>query len=626
MIKSLIKEYGVVWLFHRFIYSLKLKGLILFPKLEILFEKKVEIKKVDIYKCKNIKNLENFLNGLSEKEKIRIVEEADSILEGKIKTFSSLELDYGNPISWNKNPITNQLISLNDKWYQISDFDKKKGDIKIIWEPSRMSQLLKLARAYILTKNKKYYLNFSFQLKDWYEKNKYSYGPNYKCGQENALRMINIIIAADIFRKYALLTEEDEKYIKNILRDSYKKILSNFYYAKNCIKNNHTISELVGLIVGAWCSEDKKMVKKYFKDLEEELDTQFLNDGGYIQFSFNYQRLVLQLMEFIISIKNELNLEFSDKILEKLKRSILLLNNLINENGDVPNYGSNDGALIFPVTSCNYRDFRPIINTLYYLLEKEILFKKDLFTEEIYWFSSIEEKDLELRKERVISKESKKYSESGLYTLVNNKKSFMMIIAQNLKLRPSQMDQLHIDLWHNNINILCDTGSYSYASELGKKLSLTEGHNTLKIENLEQMNKKGAFLIYDWIKLEEIEWNIEKFEGKYYSKNGYFHQRSISLKNNEYIIEDIVEVRKKDLIGRKVEIILHTPCRVILKEKEIELLHNGEKIASILTDEQKIIEKGIRSLYYLKKDNITVIKLVQNLKEKNKFSYQIKLY
>jgi hypothetical protein len=626
MIRSLIKDYGVTWLFHRSLYFLKLKGLLFFPKLEVLFEKKILIKRVDIYKCKNIKNLEIFLNELSEKEKVKIIKEAEKILIGKIKAFSFLELDYGNPIEWNKNPFTNQKFSLKDKWYKIPDFDKEKGDIKVIWEPSRMSQLLKLARAYILTKDKKYYLNFSFQIKDWYKKNSYSHGPNYKCGQENALRMINIIIAADIFRKYALLTEEDEKYIKNILRDSYKKILSNFYYAKNCIKNNHTISELVGLIVGAWCSEDKKMVKKYFKDLEEELDNQFLNDGGYIQFSFNYQRLVLQLMEFIISIKNELNLEFSDKILEKLKRSILLLNNLINENGDVPNYGSNDGALIFPVTSCNYRDFRPIINTLYYLLEKEILFKKDLFTEEIYWFSSIEEKDLELRKERIISKESKKYNESGLYTLVNNKESFMMIVAQDLKLRPSQMDQFHIDLWHNNINILCDTGSYSYASELGKKLSSTQGHNTLKVENIEQMNKRGAFLIYDWIKLEEIEWDTKKFKGKYYSKNGYIHQRNINLKNNEYLIEDRVRVKRKELIGKKVELILNTPCEIILKEKEIELLYKGKKVASILTNERKVIDTGIRSLYYLEKEDINVIKLVQKLEEENKFYYKIKLY
>lgn len=489
-----------------------------------------------------------------------------------------------------------------------------------------MSQLLKLARTYILTKDKKYYLNFSFQIKDWYEKNEYSYGPNYKCGQENALRMINIIIASDIFRKYNLLTEKDEKYIKNIIRDSYKKILSNFYYAKNCIKNNHTISELVGLVVGAWCSEDDRLVKKYFKNLEKELDKQFLNDGGYIQFSFNYQRLVLQLVEFVVSIKDELNIKFSERILEKLKKSILLLNNLINKNGDIPNYGANDGTLIFPVTSCDYRDFRPIINTLYYLLEKEILFKKDLFAEEIYWFSSIEEKDFELRKERVILKESKKYSESGLYTLINNKESFMMIVAQNLKSRPSQMDQLHIDLWHNNINILCDTGSYSYASELGKSLSLTQGHNTLKIENIEQMNKRGPFLIYDWIKLEEVKCDRSKFTGKYYSKNGYSHQRIISMNNNEYIVKDIVKVKRKELIGQKVEIILNTPCEVVLEEKEIGLLYKGQKVASILTNERKKIDSGIRSLYYLEKKDINVIRLAQKLEEENKFYYKIKLY
>lgn len=126
MIKSLIKEYGIMWLFHRFLYALKLKGLIFFPMLESLFEKKIEIKRIDIYKCKNIKNLENFLNELSEKERIKIIKEADKILEGKLKTFSSLELDYGSPIEWNKNPLTNEKFSLEDKWYKIPDFDKKK--------------------------------------------------------------------------------------------------------------------------------------------------------------------------------------------------------------------------------------------------------------------------------------------------------------------------------------------------------------------------------------------------------------------------------------------------------------------------------------------------------------------
>lgn len=65
-----------------------------------------------------------------------------------------------------------------------------------------------------------------------------------------------------------------------------------------------------------------------------------------------------------------------------------------------------------------------------------------------------------------------------------------MICLQNFKSRPAHMDQQHIDLWHKGINVLCDNGTYSYASDLGKALSSTIGHNTVKVSGIEQMNKK----------------------------------------------------------------------------------------------------------------------------------------
>ncbi len=47
-----------------------------------------------------------------------------------------------------------------------------------------------------------------------------------------------------------------------------------------------------------------------------------------------------------------------------------------------------------------------------------------------------------------------------------------MTVLQNFKTRPAQMDQLHVDLWHKGINVLCDSGTYSYATEIGNKMAL----------------------------------------------------------------------------------------------------------------------------------------------------------
>ncbi len=83
-----------------------------------------------------------------------------------------------------------------------------------------------------------------------------------------------------------------------------------------------------------------------------------------------------------------------------------------NDNGDVPNYGSNDGALIFPVTSCGYRDFRPVLNTVYALIEGKRLYEVDDYDEELLWFGRNTELPLE-----DIERKTSIFDISGFYTL-----------------------------------------------------------------------------------------------------------------------------------------------------------------------------------------------------------------
>ena len=304
MIKAILKEYGVPWSINRALYSSKLKMMKMIPKTEILFEKKVNIKRIDIFEL-NTKNIKLFLEQLDQEDKQSIIEEADRAIVGSIKGFSSIELDYGNPINWNYSPITKKLVDNDKKWYQIPDFDKERGDIKVIWEISRFTHFYCITRAFLITEDIKYYEAFSSQIKSWIENNEYSYGSNYKCGQESALRMINILMAYTVFKKHGLTTESDDNNVKKIIEGGYKKILSNFFYAHKCIKNNHTFSEICGLIIGAWCCEDNHRLKKAYKLLDKEIETQFMNDGGYVQFSFNYQRFTLQILECVLKISEK---------------------------------------------------------------------------------------------------------------------------------------------------------------------------------------------------------------------------------------------------------------------------------------------------------------------------------
>ncbi|WP_096437464.1 heparinase II/III domain-containing protein [Alteribacter populi] len=601
-INSLLTEYGLKWTINRSLYSAKLKMMSVIPATENIFEKRVQVKRIDLFEF-DVPSIKSFLDELTEEKKTEIVLVADKAIDGIVTGFSSIELDYGNPINWHYNPLTRAESKKDVKWYELPDFDKELGDIKVVWEASRLTHFFYFVRAYLLTGDQKYYTAFSNQLKDWLENNPYPYGANFKCGQECTLRMINTLIAYTVFKNCGLTSTSDEENVIKLVEVCYKKVLSNFFYAHKCIKNNHTFSEICGLIVGAWCCENTEAVKKAYELLDKEIINQFEPDGGFTQFSFNYHRFTLQVIECVYKMSEKTQFYINE--IERIKNSVILLYQVQNDDGDVPNYGSNDGALIFPVTSCGYRDFRPVLNTVYALVEGKRLYETGEYDEELLWFGDKREYPLEK-----IERETAVFNDSGFYSY-RHEGGFLMTCLQNYKSRPAHMDQLHIDLWHKGLNVICDSGTYSYASDLGKDLSSTRGHNTVKVSDIEQMNKKGAFLVTDWTERKDISFQSDCFRGTMVSKNGYQHTRRIEKNKLGYSVTDEVIGN-----GEHCEFYFHTPCEVKRILTGVELYHEGQIICTIKSKGAVEVKKSYRSLYYLRKEEINSVFVRVPIKDK----------
>lgn len=596
-IKTIITEYGIPWATNRTLYSVKLKMMSMVSGTDKIFEKKTPIpRRLDIFQI-DVDELRWFIrNSLNEEEKNKLIEIADKACRGKVTGFSSIELNYGNPLDWQLNPLTGKRCDENIKWYKIPDFDCSRGDIKVIWEASRFSFFITLARAYLLTDDKKYYEEYRIMLRDWLENNEYGNGANFKCGQECSLRMINALLAYSIFDKSGIVVPSNTADVKHLVERCYKKILSNFFYAYKCIKNNHTVSELMGMIVGAWCCEDEKRLERSYKLLDEVIDEQFTDDGGYKQLSFNYQRLVLQDIEVILSIESKTGKSLNEISKRKIQKAAELMYQCQDETGDMPNYGSNDGALVFPVTSCGYRDFRPIINTVYAMTTGKQLYKNEKHQEELIWFSggnSVAQYPCE-----EIGRVSQQYPEAGLFTL-RDKNSWAMIIANDYHSRPAHMDQLHFDLWVNGINVFCDAGTYSYASDIGQRMIKNESHNTAQVETVPQMNMHGPFMIFDWTKrqLKKVEKTI--FEGTIQTKTGYTHRRKVVLENHTYKISDVVD--------RDAYILFHTPCDVEISTGKAIISKNNKRLCMLRFEGTIELRESKRSLYYLSNEKTSTI-------------------
>lgn len=470
-----------------------------------------------------------------------VILQADGILRGSWQYFTQNTYDIGMPPNWHLNPLTGQSISATRHWTQISDFDA--GDIKFIWEPSRFSAVFTLVRAYAINQDPKYAEAFWMLINDWAIHNPPQLGPNWKCGQEATFRIMAWCFGLYAFKDHA--TPEQITQLIEMIAAHGERIEKNISYARSQ-NNNHGVSEGVGLwTIGILFPEFKRSShwsKIGKRGIEEEIRKQVFADGSYSQYSFNYQRVMLHNAIWALRLGELNSHRLSDEIYARVASSSkFLLRVMDNISGCVPNHGGNDSALVLPLNSCDPKDFRPLIQTAHYLLNKELLFND--INEDIYWLFGSDALESPISDNTMEHLENLSAEIGGYYTL-RTIDSWMMIRCGDYHARPHHADQLHIDFWWKGINICCDAGTYLYNGDppWQNGLDATRVHNTVCVDNKDQMTKYSRFLWLDWSYGKVRHHDAMYWEGMH---NGYMrldspvtHRRAIKCFDNFWIIVD----------------------------------------------------------------------------------------
>jgi len=454
------------------------------------------------------------------------IEKANNAMNGQIFSFSNEYLDYNinGAINWHLNPISKIIADNTAPWNDLPDFGVY-GDIKLIWEASRFSQVYYFIHAHEITKDEIYANACINQILDWIEHNPYPNGIHYKCGQEITFRLFSWIVALEYFEEFIL--EEEERIIVKNIYSSFLRIASNINYATKSVKNNHSISEASGLLVVGLLfpqfPEAKKMIDKGLNYLIKETGYQVYADGSYIQHSFIYQRLALDVLSFVRLVAQKMNFILPEGIKKKQEDMVCFLNSFMQDNGYLPNYGSNDGANLFLVDGNSYRDFR---TSLSFALGKSDFFNID-----------------NVKDENISNKNDFK---AGGYYILKNKDIFTFIRCHSYKDRPAQNDMFHLDIWYKEKNIFCDAGSYSYNTNEDFKNNFIGviGHNTVMLNNTNQMKKVLNFGYTNWTKAICTDSQAKHFRGKNYAYKKDFsvlHTRDVTLKSKKIIILDCID-------------------------------------------------------------------------------------
>ena len=425
------------------------------------------------------------------------VEQAHRLLDGQFLYFSHAwgKLGFPDP-QWLTNPFTGQSADGGVHWCDARDFLDRQGDIKYLWEPSRFAWVYALARAYAATGQEQYPQAFWQLLESWLAANPPNHAPNWQCGQEVAIRMMACCFALHAFWASPASTDERIARLVVILAASAERIDGNIEAAIGQ-RSNHGASEAAGLytaglllpeLAGAagWRRRGKAL-------LEAEARRHNWPDGSYVQHSMNYQRMTMQIYLWCMRLGQLNGEDFSPLTRQRLQRSCQFLYQLQDDAaGRMPNYGSNDGALVLPLNGCGYQDFRPAIGAMHFLTAGKRLYPPGPWDEDLLWLFG--RGALEAPVE-ALPRSSAEFDCGGYYSL-RGRESWAMTRCHSFRNRPGQADMLHLDLWWRGLNLLRDSGTFRYYDPPERRNEYflsTAAHNTVTLAGQSQMVKGPRF-------------------------------------------------------------------------------------------------------------------------------------
>ncbi|MCU0394575.1 MAG: heparinase II/III family protein [Chitinophagaceae bacterium] len=430
-------------------------------------------------------------------------------INGSIRFFNAAYKQLGKDYDWLTHPLTGYRYNPGQHWSRVNDFSAAAGDIKYVWEKSRFSYIYEVIR-YDQQQGTSHAAWVLAEICSWIDANPVNAGPNYKCSQEMSLRLLNWTFALNYYQHDKALTPEVFYKIQYAMYWQARHVFDNIHFSRIAVRNNHAITETLALyIMGSLfpqfpgASEWKEKGRRWF---EQEIAYQVYPDGTFLQFSMNYHRVVVQLFCWAFAVSEALQESFGSVVYERAYASLRFLAACQDSiTGWLPNYGNNDGALFFPLSSCDYRDFRPQLNTLHLFLTGQALYERGAWSEDAWWFRAGAMQAASFAP--IQPQDGWQVFHNGGYAVLREGNTLSFLRCGSHKDRPAQADNLHLDVWHNGQNVLQDGGSYQY-NALPEEMNYfmgTASHNTVMLGAHNQMLKGSRFIWFYWTQAEQLE-------------------------------------------------------------------------------------------------------------------------
>lgn len=470
------------------------------------------------------------------------------------------ERSFGKHIKWRRDPLSGHVWDL-EFHRDINLFRNDGSDARVLWELNRLGHFLTLGRAFRVTNDERYSVEFFEQLGDWTRQNPLGLGPNWNCAMEVALRAINLLAAFELFRTSSELTPESLQLLLTLLEQHAEHIRRNLEFSY-IATSNHYFTDVVGLLwLGILLPEFQAAEKwKTFglREMLREMDKQILEDGADFESSTGYHRYILELLLFSFVLCRDHKLQIPQKYWDKLHLMLNYTRAYLRPDFCAPLIGDSDSGQVLPFRRRTAADHAYLLAIGSVLFDDRKLKLNGLTAnEELLWtvgpdaLRQFDEMKPHDRDDEVHSFEkagTHVIHDSNFYVCFNTSRA-----GVNGRGSHGHNDALSFELCFGGRPFIVDPGTYMYTGDLQKRHEFrsTAYHSTVRIDQTEQNTTVVSmpFVRGDEAKPELVSMNSSdesvSLTGRHH---GYerlpqpvTHQRTITVHRQESrcVIEDV---------------------------------------------------------------------------------------
>ena len=491
-----------------------------------------------------------------------VLEAADQLMRGEWEVLGVTRTDLAEP-DWFFDPVTDRRAPAERYAFRINHrSEAQTGNIKQVWEISRLQHLTLLATAWFLSHDDAYAQRVADQLHSWWQENPFLSGVHWTSGIEIGIRLISLAWIRRLLDEWpgaADLFERDGLAVQQIRW--HQQYLAAFQ-SRGSSANNHVIAEAAGKLVAScafpWFPQSRRWRQQSARLLEQELIRNTFPSGIGRELASDYHCFVAEL-----ALLAAIEAEGSDRPLDRAawQRLCAMTDSaaaLLDEHLQPPHQGDGDegrGLLLDPPVPNRWPSLLALGDVVFGRLPWWPATAADVGSTIIGALAGAKHDIADRPGER-----PSHFPDAGITLLRTNAgqtpeiwcrcdggpHGFLSIAAH------AHADALSVEVRCGGVEILADPGTYCYHGEPAWRsyFRSTLAHNTVELDGQNQSSEGGPFL---WLRHASAREIGVRDDGKVASwtaeHDGYSvltpparHQRAVRLDRASRSIEILDEV------------------------------------------------------------------------------------